>query len=202
MLYNKVVGVFAGLLVVILATVCFFGRPEGSLMSSNTIVGSVGLVKAATREEAVQYVSGDKIFDGNGSEVIWRGAGGSYIFHARDRYQEAWQLHLPEIQAMGLNTVRLAFAFPDSGINPEYGTPSADILDFNKLDLVLDFLTAHQIKAILDLHNWADMIGDFGSQKLVDDWVRVAVRYRGDSRIVAYELFNEPGSETWAPSIA
>jgi hypothetical protein len=45
------------------------------------------------------------------------------------------------------------------------------------------------------------MFGDFGSQKLVDDWRTVAQHYYGDSRVVAYELFNEPSSSTWAPSV-
>ena len=149
----------------------------------------------------VHYVNGDRIFDENGNEVIWRGAGGSYLFHAGESYQEAWQRHLPEILAMGLNTVRLAFAFPDSSPNPDYGVPSADILDFEKMDWVLDFLSQYGIRGILDCHNYNDMFGDFGSQKLIDNWRRVAEHYRGDPRVVAYELFNEPGSATWAPNV-
>jgi len=149
----------------------------------------------------VQYVDGGRIFDGNGNEVVWRGAGGSYLFHAGDRYKEAWQRHLPEILAMCLNTIRLAFAFPDSSPNPEYGVPSADILDFEKMDWVLDFLDQYGIKGILDLHNYNDMFGDFGSQKLVENWKRVAEHYKGDPRVAAYELFNEPFSATWAPTI-
>jgi hypothetical protein len=151
---------------------------------------------------AVQYVDEDKIFDENGREVIWRGAGGSYLFHTEgDDYKTAWKTHMAQIQGMGLNTLRLAFAFADSAPNPETGKPSADILDFEKLDWILDFLDKHNMKAILDLHNCLDMYGDFGSQKLVDDWVVVAQRYRGDSRIVAYELFNEPYWGTWGPSV-
>jgi len=98
---------------------------------------------------------------------------------------------------MGLNTIRLAFAFIDSSPNPDYGTTSADVMDFSELDWVLNFLDQHGVKTILDLHNWKDMEGDFGSQKVVDDWIEVAARYRGDSRIVAYELFNEPAWSTY-----
>lgn len=151
--------------------------------------------------ENMQYVHGDRIFDENGSEIVWRGAGGSYLFHTGDNYQEAWRRHLPEMQAMGSNTIRLAFAFASSTPTPEYGTLSADVLEFDKMDWVLDFLDQHGVKGILDLHNWADMYGDFGSQKLIDNWRAVAQHYRDDPRVVAYELFNEPGRSTWAPSI-
>lgn len=199
--YRKIVGVLASFLVIVLATIPVFNDSGGPLMPRNASIRGTGLVEAVTHKEMVQYVSGDRIFDGNGSEVIWRGAGGSYIFHAGDRYQEAWQLHLPEIQAMDLNTIRLAFAFSDSGINPEYGTPSADILDYEKLNWVLGFLDHYGVKAILDCCNWKDMAGDFGSQKLIDDWVALARRYRGDNRIAAYELFNEPEPDTWDASV-
>ena len=155
---------------------------------------------SAVRADSVHYIYEEKIFDENGSEVLWRGAGGSYLFHTDD-YMTAWQEHLPQIQQMGLNTMRLAFAFSDSNINPDYGMPSADILDYAKLDWVLDFLDQNGLRAILDLHNYLDMAGDFGSQKLIDDWVALARRYRGDSRIVGYELFNEPYCLTWDHSV-
>jgi hypothetical protein len=167
----------------------------GNLGNAGLTISSIGEI-----DNRVQYVHGDKILE-NGNEVIWRGTGGSYLFHAGNRYQEAWQLHLPEIQAMGLNTIRLAFAFADSVPNPEYGVPSADILDFDKMDWVLDFLSQQGIKGILDLHNYNDMFGDFGSQRLVDNWRVVAQHYRGDPRVAAYELFNEPFGSTWASSI-
>lgn len=158
-------------------------------------------IKNEENTTKVQYTSGNKIFDNNGREVLWRGVGGSYLFHAGEQYQEAWLAHLPEIKAMGLNTFRLAFAFRDSVPNSDYGIPSADILDFEKMDWVLSFLDQQGIKGILDLHNYNDMYGDFGSQKLVENWRVVAEHYRGDPRVVAYELFNEPNSATWAPSV-
>jgi len=144
---------------------------------------------------ALQCVREDKIFDENEREVVWRGAGGSYLFHTED-YLLAWEKHLPEMQKMGLNTVRLAFRFPDSNSGDD-GYIAADTLDHTKLDRILDFLDQCGIKAILDCHNFEDMYGDFGSQKLINDWVELAKRYRGDPRIVAYELFNEPHSLTW-----
>lgn len=157
------------------------------------------ILARAVNVSSLQYVSGDRIFDENGKEVIWRGAGGSYLFHTDD-YIAAWNLHLPEIQQMGLNTMRLAFRFPDS--NPgQDGYVAADTMDFSKLDQVLTWLDEHNLKAILDCHNCGDMNGDFGSQKLVNDWRCLAGHYCNDSRIVAYELFNEPESQRWDSSI-
>jgi hypothetical protein len=161
----------------------------------NTNVGN------GQRVSPCYYASGDRIYDEYGKEVVWRGAGGSYLFHAGEHYQEAWQEHLPQIQAMGLNTIRLAFAFSDSTPNPEYGVPSADVLNLTRMDWVLDFLDQHRIKGILDLHNLDDMQGDFGSEKLYADWRNLAEHYRGDPRVAAYELFNEPMRFNWAPSI-
>lgn len=166
-----------------------------ALIAMTVFDGPLRSLLAST--SAVHYVYEDKIFDENGSETKWRGTGTSYLLHAGENYQEAWQKHFLEIQAMDLNTIRLAFAFADSSPNPDCGTPSADIMDFDKLDWVLRFLGQHGVKAILDLHNWIDMEGDFGSQKVIDDWVKVAARYRGESRIVAYELFNEPAWSTY-----
>lgn len=197
--HMKLAGVSVGLFILALSTIpVFYG--SGDSLVPTVIIPSHGAV-GTSQEKTVQFVFGDRILDENGSEVVWRGVGGSYLFHAGDRYKEAWQKHLPEIQTMELNTVRLAFAFGDSGINPDYGVPSADILDFEKMDWVLDFLDQHGIKGILDLHNWKDMRGDFGSQMLVDNWRTVAQHYRGDPRVAAYELFNEPFGSTWAPSI-
>jgi len=185
--------------VAVLISTVVFGELSWSLLAASIIYSS-GSIREDVVTSKVQYVLGNRIFE-NGSEVIWRGAGGSYLFHAGDRYQEAWLLHLPEIQAMGLNTIRLVFAFADSAPNPEYGGPSADVLDFDRMEWALSLLDQHGIKGILDLHNSNDMFGDFGSQKLVDNWRIVAQHYCGDPRIAAYELFNEPSSSTWASSI-
>jgi len=153
------------------------------------------------RAEEVQRVIGDRIFDENGTEIMWRGAGASYLFHADD-YQTAWEIYLREILEMRMNTMRLAFAFPDSTPNPSSGMTSADILDIKKLDWVIDFLSQHNIKVILDCHNYLDMYGDFGSQKLFADWSTLARHYADDPRVAAYELFNEPYCTTWAPGVA
>lgn len=158
----------------------------------------------------MHIISGDKIIESEtGREVVWRGAGVDYLFAEKEslvgvneeEYLSRWQTYLPQFQQMGLNTMRLAFAFPDSSVNPETGRTTHSVLDYDKLEQVLTFLDSHGIKAILDLHNYGDMKGDFGSSKWFENWKRLAERFKGDSRIAAYELFNEPGKETWDTAV-
>ena len=175
------VAVVTMVLIVAALTIVVFGEPVMLLVRArvDASINCTGIVEGGA--SSVHYVYEDRIFDENGREVIWRGAGCSYSFNTDD-YKTAWQAHLPEIQAMGLNTMRLAFrfAFDTAG--------TAEVLDYSKLDWVLDFLAQNNIKAILDNHGGMG----FGSQALLDAWTHLASRYRGDSRIVAYELFNEP----------
>lgn len=187
MRYNRgIVGVIIGFFIIVSAAVCVLDTGF-SLTSRNVRIRSTGSVEAVAHVEAVQYVSGDRVFDGNGSEVMWRGTGGSYLFHAGDGYQEAWMLHLPEIQAMGLNTIRLVFKFPWDTVG------TADVLDHAKLAWVVNFLGKNNIKSILDNHGGMG----FGSENLIHSWRELAAQYVDDSRIAAYELFNEPGYSTW-----
>jgi len=81
------------------------------------------------------------------------------------------------------------------------GGETHTILDFGELDNVLAVLDRHGFRAVLDLHNWQDMIGYFGSSAWVQHWVELASRYKHDDRIVAYGLFNEPFPETRHSSV-
>ena len=141
----------------------------------------------------MHVVNGTRIVDSNtGKEVVWRSVGGSFLCHAGDRYQEAWQKHLPEIQAMGLNSFRLAFKFPWDTL------ATADDLDLAKMEWVVNFLAQNGVKSILDNHGGMG----FGSQQFYDSWVEVAQYFRNNENVVGYEFFNEPGNWTWDPSIA
>jgi aryl-phospho-beta-D-glucosidase BglC (GH1 family) len=61
-----------------------------------------------------------------------------------------------KINRMGFNTVRLAFAFPESG------ETTRNVIIFEELNQVLSLLDSYGLKAILDLHNYYDMQGYFG----------------------------------------
>ena len=102
----------------------------------------------------------------------------------------AWQETLTHMAPRKFNTVRLSFGVSGSG---------ASALDFNVLDQVLNLLAQNNIKAILCFLNnphVTEMVGMFGSDLWINTWRTIAQRYKNDTRIVAYELFNEP----WGPN--
>lgn len=127
--------------------------------------------------------------------ATWNGVGEDYLLWS-DRPIQAWEELLPQLEYWGFDTVRLSFAFPDAPPRPEGGYTHNPI-DFNRLDQVLELLSSHGIKGILDCHNYNDHEDWFGSEAWIDDWVRVARRFKGDDRILAYELYNEPEYMTW-----
>jgi hypothetical protein len=102
---------------------------------------------------------------------------------------------VPEIKSFGFNTVRLAFAFNNSG-----GTADS-VLVYSELDQVLTLLDQNGLLAILDLHNFNDMPGFFGSPGWIQSWADLASHYKNDHTIVAYELFNEPSTANWYSTV-
>ena len=115
-----------------------------------------------------------------------------------------WENDIEEkMQNWNFNTVRLAFAFPDSE------TTTRNVINYEELDEVLNLLDSYGLKAILDLHNYEDMQGYFGSDEWINSWVELANNYKDDDRIVAFEIFNEPFGQdkpsrisTWDSSIS
>ena len=97
---------------------------------------------------------------------------------------------MPYLKNMGINTARLAFAFP--------WDPTASgalILDYTKMDEVIDFLAQNGIKSILDNHsNQTLMLEENGmlNHQLAQSWQELAEHYKDNGNVVAYELYNEP----------
>ena len=102
-----------------------------------------------------------------------------------------WRSEIPKIKSFGFNTVRLAFAFNNSG------DTTHSTLVYSELDQVLTLLDRNGLNAVLDLHNYNDMPGFFGSPGWIQSWTDLASHYKNDQRIVAYELFNEPFTANW-----
>ncbi len=171
---------------------------SANISSASRRISTYGEIKAPITNQSMSglhYVVGDRVFDENGKEVIWRSAGVSYLLGSSN-YASAWQETLPELKALGVNTVRLGFHFPvDVGSD-------TDLLDYAKLDWVLNFLAQNNIKAILDNHPASkSTVRSFGTEAIINAWKSLASRYRGDTRIAAYELYNEPYNLRWAPSV-
>jgi hypothetical protein len=115
-----------------------------------------------------------------------------------EEYLKRWIELTERFSKWQFNTVRLAFRFQDA---PSTSETVVETLDYGKLEEILSFLYKKGVRAILDLHNFRDMYSWFGSDAWIKDWCELASRYKGDDRIIAYELFNEPGSTTWAPQV-
>jgi len=108
---------------------------------------------------------------------------------------EEWQSEIANMKSFGFNTVRLSFAFNNSG-----GTTHSTLV-YSELNQVLTLLDENGLHAVLDLHNWEDMQGFFGSPDWIQSWVDLASHYKNDQTIIAYELFNEPYPSTWYSTV-
>ena len=69
MTHKKVVGSTAALIAAVLIIIAVSDGPLRSLRA---------------RSSAVRYIYKDKSFGEDGGEVIWRSAGGGYLFHPED----------------------------------------------------------------------------------------------------------------------
>jgi len=114
-----------------------------------------------------------------------------------------WNAILNKIAKWKFNTVRLAFIFPDITRTPSSAAPLAP--DLARLKDVLNLLQARGLKAVLDLHNYLDMNGYFGSPQWHTNWLALVNAIKSHPAVAAYELFNEPfdnnTQQTWHVSI-
>jgi len=100
---------------------------------------------------------------------------------------DLWRTDIEDhMEKWNFNTVRLGFAFPNTG------TTTRNKIHFEELNHVLDLFDSYGIKVILDLHNYENMAGYFGSDEWINSWIELANIYKDDNRIVAFEIFNEP----------
>lgn len=135
----------------------------------------------------MHYVDGSRIRDSaTGKEVAWRGVGFCYLHNDVINYIAGWNNYIPTMKAMGLNTARLAFMFPFDPASSE-----SIMLDYAKMDAVVDLLAENGVKSILD-HHGAYNPNVMLDPRLTTSWVELATHYAGNENIVAYELYNEP----------
>lgn len=129
--------------------------------------------------------------------VRWYGFGYDYLMPdapgGPSNYLNNWKQAIDYAKKWNFNTVRLAFCFASA---PRTNT-SLSILDYAKLDQLLTLLDSNNLKAILDLHNYGDMYGYFGSNQWINSWVDFVENFNNDQRIIAWEMFNEPYEATW-----
>jgi hypothetical protein len=128
-----------------------------------------------------------------GASIAAYGDGEDYLlWSANTGYLNSWATLLTEMSQWHFNTIRLAFSFADCPVNPDTGGHTQSVLDFMKMDQVISLLYSKGYSVIFDLHNWHDMYQYCGSPAWHTNWQDIANHYKGDSRIIAFELFNEP----------
>ena len=120
---------------------------------------------------------------------------------------QKWAVLLDEISIYHFNTLRLTFDFVDCPV----GGGLSPIMNYDSIEPIIAYVYSRGYRVILDLHNWHNLYHYCGSPNWYTNWCNVASRFKGDNRIIGFELFNEPtntyGSsnpewyETWHPSI-
>jgi len=129
----------------------------------------------------------------------WYGVGRDYKFSPNNSMSTALSLWTQEIarmkQIQGLNTVRLAFSF--SQTNGNWHSPYVP----QDMDTIISLLGENGFSVVLDLHDWRDMIGFFGSEAWINAWVALSSHYKDNENVLAYELFNEPFKANWVSTI-
>lgn len=101
-----------------------------------------------------------------------------------------WENTLTKMAKWKFNTIRVA-------VNPS-------ILDNYGVLLmqVMNKIVTHDMKIIIDLHNFTGDDQYFGSPQWIQRWQQITTTYKGNPNIVAFELFNEPFiTSTWYPDL-
>ncbi len=105
-------------------------------------------------------------------------------------YAGGWDVLFPQMQTKGANALRLAFLFEDCA---QFGMTSADGTFWNdaEVEALIAKAYSYGMQTVLDLHLiWCP--GYLESQNWIDNWENVALKYKDDPRIAAFEIYNEP----------
>ena len=124
------------------------------------------------------------LIQSGGNSLPLTGFGGDYlVYHNHDPSE--WNTQLQWFTQYRFTGARLSFSFPDDS------GPQASTYVYAKMDTVLTKLYSVGVRAIL-----CDFPVDdshfYGSQAWVNDWKQLASDFKGDSRIAAFQIANEP----------
>jgi hypothetical protein len=119
----------------------------------------------------------------SGATTTLTGLGGDYLVYYNSD-PSAWDSQLQWFTQFHCDTARLAFGFSDY-----YGTSST--YSYTKMNSVLTKLNSVGVKAIICEFPGVDS-HFVGSQAWVNDWKQVAADFKGDTRIAAFQIDNEP----------
>jgi hypothetical protein len=124
------------------------------------------------------------------SSAVWRGAGGNYLMADATcnipTLLSYWQAYMPYMKTMGFNTFRLSFRFVPA-------SQTSILLNYPKMDAVIQYLGDNGIKSILDNHpDWGQPEGNLADSTLQSYWETMATHYLNNPYVVAFEVCNEP----------
>lgn len=75
----------------------------GTLIAVSIVLSEGGVLVGSDLSYAhMEYVSGNRIFDEYGNEVMWRGVGGCYLLNSPTDYLTGWKLYMPYLSARGI----------------------------------------------------------------------------------------------------
>jgi hypothetical protein len=144
-------------------------------------------VKDLSGDSAIHAVNARKINNTNyvvtvKGNSMWNGTGEDWLLNNAAYYQTAWTNYLNgNFSHWNFNTVRMAFS------TQYVGESQADLMNLTKMNNLLEILDNHGVKAILDCHG-----GVFNNNIWLTQWQKIVKMFENDTRILGYELINEP----------
>jgi hypothetical protein len=130
--------------------------------------------------------------------------GDDYLLYTSGDPDKVWLTNdvysFPKLEKLAMwncSVARLGFVFPNSPVGPS-GVHSHSFYDASKMDRVLDIFGSVGVKGILCDFNNNDLYNYYGSWEWVNNWKEVAEQFKGDNRVEAFQIANEPYPTTWA----
>jgi endoglucanase len=145
-----------------------------------------------SRPQSVIRVSGNKLVDESGKQVILRGV--NIADPAKIFKQQQWSLKLfTELKNWGVNVVRLPVhpsTWRETGKDNYFALLDEAVIWANSLELYL-IVDWHSI-GYLPANVYQDPMYDTNLAETKQFWSDIAARYKDVATIAVYELFNEP----------
>jgi hypothetical protein len=136
------------------------------------------------------------------SAIPYTGVSTDYLLHYDNSDVSVWTANIITVDGVTLHghidllnlwkplfTVsKMSFTFPSAPQRCSYYDPV-------KWEILLQMFTARGVKVIAQLYPDCNTLGYLGSSQLSTDWLNFVDRWKGDTRIAAVSLYEEPTSE-------
>jgi len=119
--------------------------------------------------------------------------GGDYLIYFSNGDPSEWDSQLHWFTQFQCTGARLGFSFADEP------TKTCSIYTYAKMNSVLNKLNSVGVKAVLCEFAGSDS-HFYGSQAWINDWKQITADFKGDTRIAAFEIANEPYTGYLSPN--